>query len=163
MYDISKNRKVYKPCDDGKNMTKITGVLKLNVLLRLSQGSVHGYELLKELNPSKGKISPSQVYPFLTDLKKRGFLSVANGSRGRKEYSLTVKGEKFVGTVLKEYESLLDVYVKEKVCACAHCECKIYEGGFSKRVRGKMKVFCCEHCAESLSTSQHQHHKNHKE
>ncbi|MBI4139622.1 PadR family transcriptional regulator [Candidatus Woesearchaeota archaeon] len=131
-------------------MEKITGILKLQTILRLSQGSVHGYELLKHLGKhySKKKASPSQVYPFLGVLKKQGFLSVSKGNRGRKIYSLTSKGKKFVKKILEEYDSVLDAYVKNVVHQCSHCSCQIYRGGVVRSVRGMKKVFCCEHCAK---------------
>lgn len=132
-------------------MEKITGILKLQVVLRLSQGAVHGYELLKDFRSpdnSGRSISPSQIYPFLGVLRRQGFLSVSRGHHGRKVYSLTPKGKIFVKKILNEYNSVLDAFVKNVVRQCSHCPCQIYRGGVVRSVHGRKRLFCCSHCAK---------------
>ena len=128
-------------------MTKITSMLKMQTLITLSRGKVHGYELMKTLSHIGKRVSPSQVYPFLKELEHKKHLTVKKGERGRKEYQLTAKGKQFVHTITTTYNELLDAYIQEKVTQCGHCNCQIYKGGVKKKIRGTTHTYCCEHCA----------------
>ena len=39
--------------------------------------------------------------------------------------------------------------IEPKLTGCAHCGCKLYEGGHREKVGGKERMFCCCHCAHS--------------
>ncbi|MBR9680464.1 MAG: PadR family transcriptional regulator [Candidatus Altiarchaeota archaeon] len=130
---------------------KIKSMLKFNTLLLLKDGPKHGYEIMKVLEAEIGKISTSQVYPFLNELESQKLLKVdLIGGREKKVYKLTDKGNKFVDSMLSRFEELIDLAVKPRLTQCTHCGCKIYSGGVLKEVEGKKLMFCCEHCAMSF-------------
>ena len=125
---------------------KIRSLVKFNTLLLLKRGPVHGYELMKELERELGKVSTSQVYPFLNELERKGYVKVEErGARDKKVYSLTNKGRELVKELLHRFEDLINIAVSDKLKTCEHCGCKIYEGG----VELKGKWFCCENCAKA--------------
>jgi len=39
------------------------------------------------------------------------------------------------------------VAIEPSLDVCAHCGCKIYEGGHREVIKGEELVFCCSHCA----------------
>ena len=131
---------------------KVTNLIKLYTLLLLSKKPMHGYELIKELEAcSFQKISASHVYPFLKTLKQNKLIKLENsGKRDKKQYGLTNDGKKFAEEMMKKFNIMIDAAVQKKVKECAHCGCKVYEGGFKKKINGKEKHFCCIHCAKSI-------------
>ena len=130
---------------------KIKSLLKFNTLLLLLDGPKHGYEIMKILKAEVGKISTSQIYPFLNELERQKLLEVTSiGDRDKKVYHLTKEGKKFIKSLLERFEDLIDLAVKPRLTNCTHCGCKIYSGGFLKKVKGKQFMFCCEHCAASF-------------
>ncbi len=38
----------------------------------------------------------------------------------------------------------------KSLMVCAHCGCKVYEGGHKEEIEGKDLMFCCHHCAHSF-------------
>lgn len=130
---------------------KIGSLVKFYIVLLLKEGPKHGYDLMKELEKKLGSnISASQVYPFLNTLKKNKLVRVEEtGSRDRKTYKLTSKGEKFVEKILGRFGDLIDIAVEPRLSVCAHCGCKVYEGGHQEKINGKELNFCCHHCARS--------------
>ncbi|MDD4877408.1 MAG: PadR family transcriptional regulator [Candidatus Nanoarchaeia archaeon] len=92
---------------------KVTTILKLYTLLFLREGDKHGYELMKRLEPKVGKVSTSQIYPFLSQLMKAKLVEVAsNGGRDKKVYRLTKEGEKFVDKLCSGFWEMHHVFKK---------------------------------------------------
>ena len=107
---------------------------------------------MKELQEKLGrKVSPSQIYPFLKALKKKNYISFGEqGKREKKPYSLTPEGRKFVSEMSLRLGSFIDAAVQSKLITCAHCGCKIYEGAYVQKIKGKLLKFCCSKCAEAF-------------
>ena len=127
---------------------KITNIIKLYTLLLLTKKPMHGYELIKELEIcTTQKVSTSHVYPFLKILKKNKFIMIVeSGKREKKQYTLTKEGKQFTDEMIDKFSIMINSSIQKKVKQCAHCDCKIYEGGYKE----KELHFCCVHCANSL-------------
>lgn len=130
---------------------KVTNLVKFNTLLLLLQGPKHGYELLRELEKKlERRVSPSQIYPFLSLLKKNNFIIIKKeGKRYKKTYALTSEGKKFITNMMDRFGDLIELAIQPKLTACAHCGCKIYKGGHKEKIKNRYLVFCCIHCAHS--------------
>ena len=128
---------------------KITNMLKFYTMCLLATEPKHGYDLIKELEVKLGrKISASNVYPFLSSLRRNKIIKFDEiGNRDKKVYHLTQDGKKFTTEVFNKFGDLIDIAIEPKITSC-HCGCKIYSGGYVKRVDGKIKKFCCSHCAK---------------
>ncbi|MBS7619380.1 PadR family transcriptional regulator [Candidatus Bathyarchaeota archaeon] len=67
------------------------------ILWLISQGPIHGYELIKEVKRLTGqKLKPSNLYPLLYQLEDEGFVVGEWMKKGRRElryYCLTEKGK----------------------------------------------------------------------
>lgn len=75
------------------------GDLKLVILQLLESKPRHGYEIIKELEDRSGgryTPSPGTVYPTLTLLEEMGYASSATEEGGRKVYSITDEGRKYL-------------------------------------------------------------------
>lgn len=75
------------------------GDLKYVILQMLAEKPRHGYEIIKELEErSGGSYAPSAgtVYPTLTLLEDLGYASVATEDGGKKVYSITDEGRKYL-------------------------------------------------------------------
>ena len=71
-------------------MVKIDSLLNLHILISLNNKERTGYELMKELsNKLDKKISSSNIYPFLKELKENYYVNVRQLGRER-IYSLTL-------------------------------------------------------------------------
>lgn len=127
---------------------KITNMLKFYTLCLLAQEPKHGYDLIKELQKKLGRqISASNVYPFLSILRKNKLIKVDKiGKRDKKTYALTLDGKKFTSRMFTKFGDLINIAIEPKITACP-CGCKIYSGGHVIKVRGKLMKFCCNHCA----------------
>ncbi len=126
---------------------KVTSLVKLYTMLLLRKRPMHGYELIRELEvcTSRG-ISASHVYPFLNVLQKNRLIRLKNsGKRDKKQYELTREGLKLSQNLINRFAELVETRVNPKLVACAHCGCKIAEGGY----RDKSLMFCCKMCAAS--------------
>ncbi|MBI5046255.1 PadR family transcriptional regulator [Candidatus Micrarchaeota archaeon] len=130
---------------------KITSFTRLYLLTLLASSPRHGYELIKELGHNLGKtVSASEIYPFLKELKKLGYVEVqSEGNREMKKYILTTNGKKFTKEILDNLSSIFDALITSKVVSCAHCSCKIYGSGHVVPKEGKETHFCCKYCAEA--------------
>ena len=130
---------------------KVTNMVKFCTLYLLATGPKHGYELMKELEEKLGKkISTSNIYPFLDTLIKNGLIKVQKtGKREKKTYVLTREGKKFTRSIFNRFGDLIDIAIEPKLTTCAHCSCKVYEGGYTEKIKGKLLKFCCMHCARS--------------
>ena len=128
---------------------KITNMLKFYTLCLLTTGPKHGYDLIKELGENLGrKVSASNVYPFLEILRKNKLIKFDEiGKREKKTYYMTAKGKKFTSQMFSKFGDLINLAMEPRMAACP-CGCKIYSGGYSVKVKGKIKKFCCSHCAK---------------
>jgi DNA-binding PadR family transcriptional regulator len=91
------------------------GDLKYVILKMLAEKPRHGYEIIKELEERfGGAYSPSAgtVYPTLTLLEDLGYASVIPEESGKKVYSITPEGEKYLeenkGAVEDIFERISD-------------------------------------------------------
>lgn len=130
---------------------KVTNLVKFYAVLLLLEKKRHGYELMKQIGQRlEKKVSPGQMYPFLSELQKNHFVRAGKtGSREKTEFELTQNGKKFAHHMLDRFGGLLEIAVKPRLSLCP-CGCKVFEGGVTKTVRGKKLKFCCNHCAASF-------------
>lgn len=127
---------------------KLTHIYRFYTLLMLKDGSRHGYEIIDRIEKMTGdKPSTSHIYPFLSELKEKGYLESREGGRGKKVYSLTEEGEKFVSEQLSSFGEMIEAAMQDRIQECDHCSCMIYDNGYEK----DGKVFCCSHCADAGS------------
>ena len=128
---------------------KITNMLKFYTLCLLAAGSKHGYELMKELEENLGrKVSASNVYPFLNNLRKNKLIKFDKiGKRDKKTYYLTSEGKNFTNQMFSKFGDLINIAIEPRITTCP-CGCKIYSGGYTEKVKGKLMKFCCSHCAK---------------
>lgn len=128
---------------------KINNLLKFYALSLIASGPKHGYELIKELESKfDRKVSASNVYPFLNLLKKNKLIKFDRiGDRDRKVFHLTAEGKKFTQEMFSKFGDLIDIAIEPKITTCP-CGCRIYSGGFTKKIHGRAMKFCCSHCAE---------------
>ena len=92
------------------------GDLKYVILQMLAEKPRHGYEIIKELEERfGGSYSPSAgtVYPTLTLLEDLGYASVIPEESGKKVYSITPEGQKYLeenkGAVEDIFERISDL------------------------------------------------------
>ena len=131
---------------------KVTNIIKFYTILLLYKKPMHGYELIKKLKECAFQnISASHVYPFLKLLKKNKLIALKDsGKREKKQYNLTKDGKKFANEMINRFSVMIDTTIKKKVKKCAHCSCKVYEGGYKTIIKKKQLYFCCVHCAKSF-------------
>jgi len=144
---------------EGKeNMSKemdnlISDFSRFYILTILYEGPCHGYDIISKFKERIGKeVSPSLVYPFLQQLETKGLVKHTRKSVGAKEkkvFELTEKGKKLCERLFKRFSGLVSVAIEPSLEICAHCGCKVYEGGYSEKIKGKQMTFCCVHCAKS--------------
>jgi len=83
------------------------------------------------------------------------------GKKERKIYELTKEGKDLCKRLFKRFATLVSTAIEPSLNVCAHCGCKVYEGGYVETTNGKQVMFCCKHCADShkqekeLRTSKH--------
>ncbi len=89
----------------------VTNMTNLYVLLILSRGPAHGYDIMKEFKSATGKtLSPGQIYPLFAAMQRKGFVEMSikiEGKRQRKIYALTDKGKEFAGDLKDKIVRLL--------------------------------------------------------
>lgn len=129
---------------------KINNMLNFYAICLLATEPEHGYDLIKELEKKLGrKISASNVYPFLNNLRKNKLIKIdKTGKRDKKVYRLTPKGKAFTKEMFSKFGDLINIAIEPRMTACP-CGCKIYSGGHSEKIKGKMVKFCCSHCAKT--------------
>lgn len=130
--------------------TEIQSLLKLQVLMAIEKdGPVCGYALMSLVERRTGKsVSPSQVYPFLSELKSNGLVRASErGERDKRTYSLTPEGRALVSRLASKLGDVVEFAVKNKIKTCHHCGAEIYSGEH----RRAGKFFCCPHCAEDFA------------
>jgi DNA-binding PadR family transcriptional regulator len=86
------------------------GTLVLSVLSQLSRPT-YGYSLLQTLDDMNIRIEAGTLYPLLRRLEKQGLLSgewEVGGSKPRKYYKLSAKGQKVYERLCVEWSKLVD-------------------------------------------------------
>ncbi|MBI2657209.1 PadR family transcriptional regulator [Candidatus Woesearchaeota archaeon] len=128
---------------------KINNMVKFYTLCLLSAEPKHGYDLMKELEEKlERKISASNVYPFLNTLIKNKLIKFNKiGKRDKKVYLMTKEGKNFTKGMFIKFGDLINIAIAPKISACP-CGCKIYSGGHTEKIKGKIMKFCCSHCAK---------------
>jgi DNA-binding PadR family transcriptional regulator len=123
------------------------------ILTILYEGPQHGYSIISKFRRRIGKeISPSLVYPFLSQLEKKGLVNHSLrpiGEKKKKVFELTEKGRGLCKRLFKRFSALVSVAIEPSLEVCASCGCKVYEGGHREKIKGKEMTFCCVHCAQS--------------
>jgi DNA-binding PadR family transcriptional regulator len=123
------------------------------ILMILYEGPAHGYGIIDQFKKRVGKeISPSLVYPFLQQLEKKGLVKHTIkpvGEKEKKVFELTKEGKELCTGLFKRFAGLVSIAIEPSLYVCAHCGCKVYEGGYREIINGKETTFCCMHCAHS--------------
>jgi len=123
------------------------------ILTILFEGPAHGYSILSRFKKRVGKeISPSLVYPFLQQLEEKGLVKHTMkpiGEKEKKVFELTKEGKELCTGLFKRFAGLVAVAIEPSLYVCAHCGCKVYEGGYREVIDGRETTFCCMHCAHS--------------
>jgi len=128
------------------NDLKIHHVFRLYTLILLQEGEKTGYEIVDRIEENVGeKPSTSFIYPFLSDLEKRSLVSVEQGGRNKKIYSLTDDGKEFASEKLNSFGEILETSIQKQVEECENCGCEIYSGGYNECGQ----TYCCKHCASA--------------
>ena len=131
----------------------VSDFTRFYMLTVLYEGPTHGYQMIKRFKKVLGKtVSPSLVYPFLQRLEKKGlvqFTSSPVGDKERKVYQLTEDGRALCQRLFKRFASLVSTAIEPSLSVCAHCGCKVYEGGHLETIKGHETMFCCIHCAKT--------------
>jgi DNA-binding PadR family transcriptional regulator len=126
---------------------------RVYILTVLYQSPAHGYVIISKFKKALGKdVSPSLVYPFLKQLEQKGLVThnlKMVGAKEKKVFELTAEGREFSSQLFKRFSKLISVALEPSLDVCAHCGCKVYEGGYVERINGKDLTFCCIHCAAS--------------
>jgi DNA-binding PadR family transcriptional regulator len=123
------------------------------ILTILHEGPTHGYDIITKFRERlKKDISPSLVYPFLQLLEKNDIVKYTLkpvGKKERKIYELTSEGEALTIRLFKRFAGLVSTAIEPSLDICAHCGCKVYEGGHIETIKGNELSFCCKYCAKS--------------
>ena len=131
----------------------ISDFARFYILTILYEGPIHGYDILRNFERRVGKpISPGIVYPFLQKLEERGLIAFRVepiGEKERKVYSLTEEGVTLTNQLFRRFATLVSTAIEPSLDVCAHCGCKVYDGGYSEVIDGTTMSFCCVHCAGS--------------
>ena len=104
-------------------------------------------ELIHELDVSRRTLREA-----LRLLEQKGLVKHTIKPVGRKErkvYELTEEGKEFCTRLFKRFAALVTTAIEPSLNVCAHCGCKVYEGGHKETVNGEETMFCCKHCAAS--------------
>lgn len=131
----------------------ISDFSRFYILTLLYEGPCHGYSIISKFKKRIGKkISPSLVYPFLQQLEKKGLVEHAMkpvGEKKKKVYELTREGKELCKRLFRRFSALVSTAIEPSLEVCAHCGCKVYEGGYTEVIDRKETTFCCIHCANS--------------
>jgi hypothetical protein len=73
------------------------------------------------------------------------------GEKEKKVFELTKEGKRLTKGLFKRFANLVSVAIEPSLNVCAHCGCKVYEGGYREVIEGKETTFCCMHCARSYN------------
>jgi DNA-binding PadR family transcriptional regulator/YHS domain-containing protein len=132
----------------------ISDFSRFYILTILYEGPAHGYQILSRFKKRvKKEVSPSLVYPFLQQLEEKGLVKHVLkpiGEKEKKVFELTPKGREMATQLFKRFAELVSIAIEPSLYVCAHCGCKVYEGGHQENVDGAELMFCCTHCAHSF-------------
>jgi DNA-binding PadR family transcriptional regulator len=130
---------------------------RVYILTILYERPTHGYEIISKFKNVLGKdVSPSLVYPFLKQLENKKLVKYTMqpiGAKKKKVFELTQEGKSFSLQLFKRFSDLIRIALEPSLEVCAHCGCKVYEGGHSENIKDKQLTFCCCHCAASYKQS----------
>ncbi len=131
----------------------ISDFSRFYILTILYEGPAHGYSIISQFRRRvKKEISPSLVYPFLEQLEEKGLVKhtlTPVGDKIKKVFELTADGRELCTCLFKRFASLVAIAIEPSLSVCAHCGCKVYEGGYRETIDCKEIAFCCMHCAHS--------------
>jgi DNA-binding PadR family transcriptional regulator len=131
----------------------ISDFSRFYILTLLYEEPRHGYDIISKFKDRLRKeVSPSLIYPFLQQLERGGVVEhkvELVGKKKKKVYRLTREGRELCKRLFKRFATLISIAIEPSLEVCAHCGCKVYEGGHFEVINGKETVFCCEHCAGS--------------
>jgi len=131
----------------------ISDFSRFYILTILYEGPAHGYQIITRFKKRvKKDVSPSLVYPFLQQLEKKGLVKYTLkpvGEKEKKVFELTDKGRELTTGLFKRFAELVSIAIEPSLYVCAHCGCKVYEGGYQETIEGEGLTFCCMHCARS--------------
>jgi DNA-binding PadR family transcriptional regulator/ribosomal protein L24E len=131
----------------------ISDFSRFYILTILYKEPAHEYRIISKFRKRIGnEISPSLVYPFLKQLGQKGLVNHTVKPIGEKEpkvFELTGEGKELCTRLFKRFVKLVSVAIEPSVEVCAHCGCKVYEGGYTEAIDGKETAFCCKNCANS--------------
>ena len=132
----------------------ISDFSRFYILTILYEGPAHGYQILSRFKKRvKKEVSPSLVYPFLQQLEEKGLVEHVLkpiGEKEKKVFEFTPKGREIAIQLFKRFADLVSIAIEPSLYVCAHCGCKVYEGGHQEDVDGTELMFCCMHCARSF-------------
>lgn len=132
----------------------ISDFSRFYILTILYEGPAHGYSIISRFKKSvKKEVSPSLVYPFLQQLEGKGLVKCTIepvGEKERKIFELTQEGKALCACLFKRFAELISIAIEPSLHVCAHCGCKVYQGGHREIIDGKEMAFCCVHCARSF-------------
>jgi PadR family transcriptional regulator PadR len=131
----------------------ISDFSRFYILTLLYEEPAHGYQIISRFKKRvKKEVSPSLVYPFLKQLEKKGLVRHTVkpvGEKERKVFELTQEGRVLCTGLFKRFADLVSIAIEPSLYVCAHCGCKVYEGGYLEVIEGTETTFCCIHCANS--------------
>ncbi len=150
---LSANRKMTNQSENGDMNDLISDFSRFYILTILYEGPTHGYSIISRFKKRvKKEVSPSLVYPFLQQLEEKGLVTHnvdLVGEKERKIFGLTQDGKELCVGLFKRFAELVAIAIEPSMYVCAHCGCKVYEGGYHEVIDGKETAFCCTHCAQS--------------
>lgn len=128
-----------------------TDIVRCTLLMLLyDQPCLHGYAMMELLQVRLGKaVSPAIIYPFLASLLKSQYVTSKrerDGGRAKILYTMTPEGRRFSRRVFKRLSTIVSA-INPSLSDCAHCGCRLYEGGYNEEIDGRQMTFCCVHCA----------------
>ena len=128
-------------------------MVRSSIVLLLSENPIHGYGIMKEVEKRICRpVNPSLLYPFLKKLEENGLVRSTRksiGMKSKKVYELTDLGKKLATRIYKRIASMVSLAIEPKLSVCFHCGCKIFEGGYLKKIDNEERIFCCIHCAQA--------------
>ena len=132
----------------------ISDFSRFYILTILYEGPAHGYSIISQFKKRVRKeISPSLVYPFLQQLEEKGLVTHTVkpvGEKERKIFELTKEGRELCTRLFKRFAQLVAIAIEPSIYVCAHCGCKVYDGGYREVIEDREIAFCCSHCAASF-------------
>jgi DNA-binding PadR family transcriptional regulator len=132
----------------------ISDFSRFYILTILYEEPAHGYSIISQFKKRVRKeISPSLVYPFLQQLEEKGLVTHTVkpvGEKERKIFELTKEGRELCTRLFKRFAQLVAIAIEPSIYVCAHCGCKVYDGGYREVIEDREIAFCCSHCAASF-------------